>query len=802
MWILPKNLPIYHSVQDTEALISDSQELCDQLEQSVLWRSKPSSSKTWSRRLKRDCSTPRLFSQTLKSSLGNSIVEEWTSSVEASLVSLLAPQEDVKEVTTQDTCGPTSQTESNDWGDLPLFSLKTSKESSQVNSKAMIGSIQRVHLFCSMSSASWKGWVTKQRQAYSQRLKSVHPISESECLFLVSEMISHKAVLMSSIPSSIKELWLTPATTAGTAKEPLFTKTGEPWNGEGRAYRENGVHRTLTLPMQVDTLEITQMNDGQSLPTETTDCPQWGTPTAVDSKMYILSPEAIRVRVETKRQLGLAGQVHLLEQKQWNTPQARDYKGVDRRKEARGFSPSLPNQVQLTQKEEEQTNTLGSHQELRWATPMAGSKDHMGSSVDYYKRREEKGKQVDLQGQILLQKWTTPIARDSLEIEMNHQIPVRKDGKHRLDTMPRQIHHQEGYKGKLNPRWVETLMGLPIGWTMPSCTNPVIIEQTSLDSWGMELFPTQLQEPSSPYGETWATPQARDYKGAQGRTNREGALRDLPAQTEGPWSTWPTPSARDWKGPQSPGYKDRGYGALLPDEVKEQNWTTPAASQRGDNVSYYLSKNKKRILEGKGIFPTHLQVEVEAQAKGIDLKSELKEYQERQGDIHDLPNEVKEQNWPTPPASQRGEDLKVYIKKSKKRVSEGGTPFAPTLQVAVEAAQNGTTPEEALHLELNRERKLFSDHPELINESILLPKEFDKCILTVDKGKVHYGEDCVLGVIAEERLKDVLDGDLTCHEQTPEESSRLHAIEWFDSNLDGAYMGPYSPVYVVEEEEE
>ncbi len=35
--------------------------------------------------------------------------------------------------------------------------------------------------------------------------------------------------------------------------------------------------------------------------------------------------------------------------------------------------------------------------------------------------------------------------------------------------------------GKLNPRWVETLMGLPIGWTMPSCTRPVIIEPTNCD---------------------------------------------------------------------------------------------------------------------------------------------------------------------------------------------------------------------------------------------------------------------------------------------------------------------------------
>jgi hypothetical protein len=39
--------------------------------------------------------------------------------------------------------------------------------------------------------------------------------------------------------------------------------------------------------------------------------------------------------------------------------------------------------------------------------------------------------------------------------------------------------------GKLNPRWVETLMGLPIGWTMPSCSRPLTIEPTSCDSSAM-----------------------------------------------------------------------------------------------------------------------------------------------------------------------------------------------------------------------------------------------------------------------------------------------------------------------------
>ena len=34
-------------------------------------------------------------------------------------------------------------------------------------------------------------------------------------------------------------------------------------------------------------------------------------------------------------------------------------------------------------------------------------------------------------------------------------------------------------RGSLNPRWVETLMGLPVGWTMPSCASPVTIGQMS-----------------------------------------------------------------------------------------------------------------------------------------------------------------------------------------------------------------------------------------------------------------------------------------------------------------------------------
>ncbi len=46
--------------------------------------------------------------------------------------------------------------------------------------------------------------------------------------------------------------------------------------------------------------------------------------------------------------------------------------------------------------------------------------------------------------------------------------------------------HPESPVG-INPRWVETLMGLPIGWVMPSCTSPLTIELTNSDSSVTEL---------------------------------------------------------------------------------------------------------------------------------------------------------------------------------------------------------------------------------------------------------------------------------------------------------------------------
>jgi hypothetical protein len=69
----------------------------------------------------------------------------------------------------------------------------------------------------------------------------------------------------------------------------------------------------------------------------------------------------------------------------------------------------------------------------------------------------------------------------------------QKDGS-MTDKLDQQV--KSHTNGKLNPRWVETLMNLPVGWTMPSCASPVTIEQMSSDSSVTVLSQQQQNEPS------------------------------------------------------------------------------------------------------------------------------------------------------------------------------------------------------------------------------------------------------------------------------------------------------------------
>ena len=106
-----------------------------------------------------------------------------------------------------------------------------------------------------------------------------------------------------------------------------------------------------------------------------------------------------------------------------------------------------------------------------WRTP--GASDGEGGVMEM---REGCAGKYKLRDHVVAEQkqWATPIQGDSHLVSTPEVAQKRiKEGK---VTLSRQN------SGKLNPRWVETLMGLPIGWTMPSCSRPLTIAPTSCDS--------------------------------------------------------------------------------------------------------------------------------------------------------------------------------------------------------------------------------------------------------------------------------------------------------------------------------
>jgi hypothetical protein len=155
------------------------------------------------------------------------------------------------------------------------------------------------------------------------------------------------------------------------------------------------------------------------------------------------------------------------------------------------------------------SSSLGSRQGLSWMTPRACEAQNPPMGVD--KRHHGLTHQVTKQ-------WATPRAnerdgtrtpngnpaKDGIPLGMQARqwgAPTARDHKSGRGNEQREYKEltpmvERRQSGKLNPRWVEALMGLPIGWTMPSCIRPVTIAQTSCDSLGMALCQPLQSEPS------------------------------------------------------------------------------------------------------------------------------------------------------------------------------------------------------------------------------------------------------------------------------------------------------------------
>jgi hypothetical protein len=178
-------------------------------------------------------------------------------------------------------------------------------------------------------------------------------------------------------------------------------------------------------------------------------------------------------------QPNLAAQMVLEQQRQWMTPRACEAQnppmGVDKRHHG------------LT------------HQVTRqWATPNAC--DHKGATTpEACKQWESRGQNLP---EMVNGMWPTPASCTG-----NGDSHGLDGGSGARSMLPEDMKRSSG---KLNPRWVETLMGLPIGWTMPSCTSPQTIAPMSCDSSAMEF----ACQPLSVLGEfslaSWPSPRLNE----------------------------------------------------------------------------------------------------------------------------------------------------------------------------------------------------------------------------------------------------------------------------------------------------
>jgi hypothetical protein len=387
MWIIPKNLyGTCPSVQDTEGSTLDSEEFCQSAEQSLMWRSKRSLSKTWFTRLKRNDWIQHLYTRTLSPSHSKSFVDAWTSYQEASLVNLSVRQVLKDRLKTLGISSPTSSKESES-ANPQLSFLKMSKASSQAKQGTE-------NPFSNMSSEAWKKWVTQQRQEYSQRQKLAHHIRENESL-------------------------------------------------------------------------------------------SWATPNTMDH-MAERSPEAMERQFATHRK-GRTRPSNLREQVNWPTARTSDAEGgpIETELSDQGFRSRRHKSDQwFGAKLRDAVETLES-----WPTPTVAEADKIGGRANFGQKglnnhpairgEPERDKlQKDRKGS--KKQWATPTSRD-WKGSYKPESLTRKDGRSRLDALPQMAEydptsgHQDptnpNTSGKnpvslrLNPNWVEQLMGLPVGWT-------------------------------------------------------------------------------------------------------------------------------------------------------------------------------------------------------------------------------------------------------------------------------------------------------------------------------------------------
>jgi hypothetical protein len=242
------------------------------------------------------------------------------------------------------------------------------------------------------------------------------------------------------------------------------------------------------------------------------DAANWPTPSGMDGQRPVETQEQWEKRNERKkRENPNLGQLHrpltvavtqhgqaapasgssLGSRQELSEPSQRNWQTFAPGTNNRGMTPHRQVVKALVSGENAQTQMLTVDQvfaeeiKKQWATPNAC--DHKGATTpEACKQWESRGQNLP---EMVNGMWPTPASCTG------------NGGSHGLDggsgarsMLPEDMKRSSG---KLNPRWVETLMGLPIGWTMPSCTSPQTIAPMSCGSLATEL----CQAPQSEHSE-------------------------------------------------------------------------------------------------------------------------------------------------------------------------------------------------------------------------------------------------------------------------------------------------------------
>jgi hypothetical protein len=251
------------------------------------------------------------------------------------------------------------------------------------------------------------------------------------------------------------------------------------------------------------------------------------------------------------RSRGMKGQQESLTTvvvKSWPTPDVSDRRGPNSKQQ--GLSNSVKSGLADPDK-------LSSHGSRHGLFPTPSASDYISQPTS--KSWKEKGSvNFKLSNPEIQQTWATPNAfcfqppENTEQWQKRATMQQEKGVNLHKPVQSQVLHENEKVMGamppssmKLNPRWVETLMGLPVGWVMPSCVNPITPRSEPSQSLGQRNWNTpNVMDTITPTRDLTKTP----MKGHWGKSMNTGKLSEQVMQTNG--GNWMTPEARNSTGYQ------------------------------------------------------------------------------------------------------------------------------------------------------------------------------------------------------------------------------------------------------------